>query len=361
MTTSNLSTVVLYKEDQIGRAINLYYPPIIIFFGTIGNVLSILIYTQAKHRKLSAPSFIVAMAIIDNLMLYVGLLQYWVLFNFAAAKLTEAHCKGMFFVVNFVGNYSHWIIVLLTIDRFIAVYFPIRSYNLRTRRRAVIAILALGLTALFKNLHYLWTTDFYFNKTTNIASCAFGLKNKSRWVSIYQAFEVIISSIIPFAIILVLNLLIVYRISIKKRKVHAKQNQQLQQQRQQQQRNNITITSNDNSNDKKSSNKRSVIGNKQFLDRVLTKVLVFVSFVFIATTCPLLVFRLYYANENITGNLQRQATYNMWHHIWHKLWYTNHSINFFLYSILSKSFRDDLKKLFSTFYSSIRNARARSN
>lgn len=326
--------LTVYKEDHIGKAINLYYPPILIIVGTIGNILSFIVYVKPKYRGRTSPTYIAVMSVLDTIMLFLGLLQYWILFNFAPKSLTDAHCKGMFFVVNFFGNFSHWLIVLFTIDRFLAVCLPVQSVSLRTMHRAKISLVVLGLTAFVKNLHYLWTTDFFFNANTGTAACAFGLRTKTKWVSAYQTFEVTISSILPFIMILVLNTLIIREIRTR-RKIFIAAFQK-----------NNTLCSTATMDTGGANTEATTVKNKSF-DYPLTKVLLVVSMCFIITTCPLLVFRLYYAKFDNTVDPERTAKYNMWHHVWHKLWYTNNGINFFLYSMFSKLFRQDLKAMFT--------------
>jgi len=333
-TTTNQSSSSTKASDflefKIGFGINLYYPPCLVLLGFIGNLMSFVIYNQ--FRKRSSTIFILALAVTDTLMLLLGLLQYWVLFNFLPTVLTDAHCKGMFFVVNAFGNYSHWIIVCFSIDRLIAVRFPMRSINWLTSKKAKLCLCFITAFAILKNLHYLWTTDFFYNPKTGAAICAFGLKNKAPWISIYQGFEVTVSSILPFVIISFCNIMIIKNVRItrkrlrKSRYISTKQCTSGNQQQQQQ----LKLASKDDG---------------------LTKTLVIVSTVFIITTCPLLVFRFYFANTDISkSTIRTQALYNLGHHICHKLWYTNNGVNFILYCWFSKSFRKNLMKLVKTIF-----------
>ena len=105
-------------------------------------------------------------------------------------------------------------------------------------------------------------------------------------------------------------------------------------------------------NNKTKNNNNNISNNKKTIqqqgDQNITKILLLVSTVFIFTTSPLLIFRLYFANKDISNsNAQTQAWYWLGHHVCHKLWYTNNGINFFLYCWFSKSFRIDLKRILS--------------
>lgn len=282
----------------------------------------------------------------------------------------------MFYVVNFLGNISHWIIVCFSVDRFIAVIYPLQSIRWLTTRKTKVCIAILCAIAFTKNLHYLWTTDFFYNNKTGAAICAFGLRNKASWVPIYQSFEVTISSFLPFLIIVFCNVMIIK--NIKRRiknteKLTKSDSEKLTitksdsdtiptsskaQNNQQQQKNYEQYSTKEKNNDlhlttinetpkstaggENNSNKTT----QQRGDQNITKILLLVSTVFIITTCPLLIFRLYFAKKDISKtDLQTQAWYWLGHHICHKLWYTNNGINFFLYCWFSKSFRKDLKQI----------------
>ena len=278
----------------------------------------------------------------------------------------------MFYVVNLLGNISHWIIVCFSIDRFIAITYPLKSIRWLTVSKTKVCIAIVCLFAFVKNLHYLWTTDFFYNSKTGAAICAFGLKNKASWVPIYQSFEVTISSFLPFLIIAFCNVMIVRKIRMrikntenlmetKNKSTPVTANKNVQQQSTTKSDNDqhsakynyqhSTTTNNNNlktstrdQNDNNNNNNSKTTQQKS--DQNITKILLLVSTVFIITTSPLLIFRLYFAKKDISNSdAQTQAWYWLGHHICHKLWYTNNGINFFLYCWFSKSFRNDLKRI----------------
>ena len=280
----------------------------------------------------------------------------------------------MFFVVNLLGNISHWIIVCFSVNRFIAVNYPLKSIQWLTTRKTKICILLVFVITFAKNLHYLWTTDFFYNTDTGSAICAFGLRNKASWVSVYQAFEVTVSSFLPFLVIAFCNVMIVKKMKnrvgcseqLAETKLESFPTKTVQSDQQpdtitksDQYPNPAKVNMNsDQHTDSKSNNDQhsAQIGyksggisrkNTQQNDQNITKILLLASTVFIVTTCPLLVFRLYFAKKDISkSDAHTQALYTLGHHICHKLWYTNNGINFFLYCWFSKTFREDLKKMF---------------
>ena len=316
-TTYDLSN---FLEYRIAININLYYPPILVCVGLAGNILSFLVYIQRERRKTSLGIYLAALAVLDGIMC-CSVFQYWLLHNFLVQLIKENGCYFMTCFVLIITNFSHWLIVVITIDRFIAISFPIRKFKLITARRAKITLIFIGSFCLLKNLHYIWTTDFLPGKNINaIPMCSFGLVRKGVSVTAYKWFEVFFSSILPFVIIVSVNICIICKIKENGKKVACQSRRQ----------------SNPILNIKLNKEERSI-----------TIILLMVSLLFVGLTAPLFIHRVYYNRVILMKNMTITANYYLSHQICHNLWYTNHAINFFIYSIFGKSFRDDLKKLFT--------------
>lgn len=329
----NTTKVSDYWEFDAANKINLYVPPFLVIIGGIGNLVSFFVYLQKKYRSKVAPVYILSLSVIDTVNLFLGLLQYWILFNFYQSSITKTHCNFMFFVVNFVGNYAHWCVVAFTIDRFLAVCFPFWTKTHQTVNRAWLAVAAIGLIAALKNIHYIWTSDFVYDSKTNIAACGFGLLDKDKWILHYQIFEIVISSIFPFVIIIILNTAIVI-------KMHRDGNFSKQY------RNTSRIKTNSSEN----RDSDIEIPKRYLFDYGLTISLLLVSTVFIVLITPLLILRLHHASKHTSMSAHEKATYEMRYQLFHKLWYANNAVNFFLYSLSGRTFRKDLIVLFSSCY-----------
>ncbi|XP_066916400.1 G-protein coupled receptor moody-like [Clytia hemisphaerica] len=200
-----------YPEFKFARTVNLCFPPVIVLIGCVGNLLSFFIYIKRKYKDKVAPVYILSLSIIDSINLVIGLLQYWLMFNFYPEDITPLHCHVMFFLVNAMANHSHWVVIAFTFDRFLAVWFPFWTRQYQNRHRAWMTVIIIGLISYAKNLHYIWTAEFIYQPKTKVASCGFGIRDKNQWVLDYQLFEIAVSSLVPFIIIVVLNSSIVYR------------------------------------------------------------------------------------------------------------------------------------------------------
>ena len=69
-----------YLIFHIGSGINRYGPPVIVAFGTVGNTLSLVVMGKGE-RVGSGSLYVITLAVLDTIMLWLGLLQYWFLFR----------------------------------------------------------------------------------------------------------------------------------------------------------------------------------------------------------------------------------------------------------------------------------------
>lgn len=182
-------------------------------------------------------------------------------------------------------------------------------------KKTRLTLLCLSLLSVAKNLHYVWTSDFQYDDRTGAAMCAFGLTRKSTWVRVWQWIDLCLASLIPFLILICLNLAIVITLRRTASSRHA-----------------LTADSSHSSSSKQR-------------DAQLTAMLISVSIMFVVLTAPLFMFRTYFNFVPHDGDIWSEAIYYLGHHICHKLWYCNNAVNFYLYCITGKKFRDDLLSL----------------
>ena len=51
--------------------LSIYYTPIIIIFGFVGNILSCIVFLSARHRKQSSSHYLAALAITDTISIII--------------------------------------------------------------------------------------------------------------------------------------------------------------------------------------------------------------------------------------------------------------------------------------------------
>lgn len=147
VTTSPVST---YLEMAAADVILKYVYPFIVFLGTFGNMTSFVVLMRRRMRVTSVYFFLTVLAVADTIMLFVSAFKTWirVLTGWELLVYSSATCKTVFFLVLFSQHMAAWVVVLVTIDRFIAVWFPLRATSWCTVRRAYIVTAITTVTVI---------------------------------------------------------------------------------------------------------------------------------------------------------------------------------------------------------------------
>ena len=183
---------------QAASALYLYYTPLLICLGSLGNLLSVFVFYSSKLRLQSTSQYLSALAISDTVFL-LQLLPPWL----SAAQLTGLFHTGGFCQVFVYVSYvtcclSAWLVVAFTVERFVAVLYPLRRNAMCTLTRARHVIIGLTITSVVLNLPVL-----RFALPT-IDDCNIDreyLEHAAR----FNLVDTVLSFTVPLGIIIVLN------------------------------------------------------------------------------------------------------------------------------------------------------------
>ncbi|ESO90968.1 hypothetical protein LOTGIDRAFT_122346, partial [Lottia gigantea] len=118
-----------YAEFRISKLLLLYVPPILIILGTFGNLFSFIILRRRPMLKVSTYFYLASLAIADSLVLYIGLLRMWIneLTGIDAQDLTNWLCKLTCVLGYVCSDFSVWLIIAVTVERYIVVCHPFKA------------------------------------------------------------------------------------------------------------------------------------------------------------------------------------------------------------------------------------------
>jgi hypothetical protein len=245
----------------------------------------------------------------DLLVLYVGLFDLWLgQFMINVEEISNGFCKLVKFLGYFCSDLSVWLIVAVTIERTVVVLFPLKARlcNARTSR---LCIYILMLIFLLVNCHFLWSVNLqHFSYNSSIISkCQAKIGYIYIVDIIWPWVDAVIYSFLPFAIILILNSLIIKNlITAKKRRNDLRQHSLLLSKDPQQM-------------------PGSVMSHK------ITCMLLVISFVFLVTTLPMAIVLIHTSLADSVVDDSTLTRRILIYSIAEMLMYLNHSINFFLY------------------------------
>lgn len=320
-------------------------PWIIIAFGLIGNIFILMIFLK-KSRRVSSNGFCFsALAISDSLALIFMLLRSMLKLQIVG-NVTVA-CKFIKFIYHSSLQISSWCLVLLTIDRLIAVVF-IFKYNTWSKKfHALKVLIGIILVVLLINSHLLifvssqakqfdmpveqTNQQYFLNRITTprgrqqkpfYVCYVDSLEYPTYFKYIYSKWDVfhgLIYGGLPFLIILASNVLIIAKLTVLRNKSVNR-------------------------------NKRSIkSGSQESLDKVdpsiksiqITIMLLSVAFVFLLFTSPISIYMTFFY-EHMTN--VREVKKEFIKVILRYIGYCNNAVNFYVYIVLSNEFRKEFIK-----------------
>ncbi len=311
-----------YPEYRVNKWILLYMPPILVILGTFGNIFSFIILKRKAMLKFSTYYYLMVLAVADTLVLFIGLLRLWVgeLTGYDLRDQGDWLCKLTNVIGYTISDFSVWLIIAVTVERYIVVCYPLKAASFCSTPRARKVILALLFFLFMLNLHFFWTVQvvYFKHKGEYIPRCAGGPQHEELVEEIWPWVDAIIYSFLPFAMIMLLNGLIIRQVVLAHHSRCVLQPP-----------NNVGYTQRRPSNE----------GSTR-----LTAMLLTISFAFLLTTLPMNIVNIATAfwNRKYLSDMALVSKFKLARTITEMLMYINHSMNFFLYCAAGQKFRHQL-------------------
>lgn len=327
MYVHDYETILMeFGEYRVSKWIGTYVPPILLIIGTFGNILSFLILRKSMMR-VSTYFYLAVLALADLLVLYIGLLRLWT-GEITGVDIRNSNnwiCKITIFLSYTASDFSVWLIVAVTVERYIAVCHPLKASILCSVQRARVVTVSMLVLLIMINSHFLLTvhiSDTYLNES---ARCEAVPEHQFMVNIVWPYVDTVLYSFAPNFLLFNLNFWIIKQVVTAK-----KCRTQLQH-----------CTSGRNNQLQKRLPSEGCIK--------LTIMLLTVSLSFIITTFPVniyLILKSLWKDEQGLNQLVRQALIST---ITEQLMYVNHCINFYLYCATGKKFRNHMEKLVCKF------------
>lgn len=318
-----------FTEYRTGVLIWKTIPPVLIIFGTIGNVLSIVVLT----RKSTITLFLICLTFSDLIVLYTGLLRQWLIYLFSldVRNINKILCKVHTWLVYSSLDFSSWILIAVTLERVIAVWCPHSAKTKCNRFSATCLVITILMFVLGLNTHLLYGMTIKISNNQMESKCVSVDENYSVFFrSAWTWIDLCVFSLIPFAVILIGNSLIL--IKLFQRRSKAKTNSREREKN----------ASNKNVNKNNRGRHRK---NKYHHQSSMTSTLFTLNTVFLLTTLPISVYDIGYSYWHSTKSHYLVAVLELWWAVVNMLMYTNNALNFLLYSLSGSRFRKEFKRI----------------
>jgi hypothetical protein len=160
-----------FWEEWVHLAFWDYVPPFVCLFGTGLNVLTITVLLVRKFGKASTRILLVTLALADTAVLIAVLLPQWLDMSLGLKfqVLTPASCAIQRFTTFFFFHFSSWSIVLISVERWVSVRYPLKAKMICTAKTTTVALVTLFLALFALNVHILFFEKLHksFNECTH--------------------------------------------------------------------------------------------------------------------------------------------------------------------------------------------------
>ncbi|XP_060572360.1 neuropeptide Y receptor type 1-like [Ruditapes philippinarum] len=312
-----------YQDYRVAQNIKVIYPPILIIFGLTGNIASLIILAQVKHRKTSTGVMLIFLTFTDSLILVFVVFVKWLqsVFEVDIRSSSSVTCKVHVYLTYVLLQLSPWILVILTAERICSVLYLHKVRRIFTRRNVLILLLlcVVCLSCLNSHLLYGFTLDYHevFNKT----SCQAMKHHEHFMFKIWPWIDFAFAFAIPFCVLLSGNIIVLRKI---KNSRHFRKSSVF----------------------KRKTGNRSRRSESDSMPRTVsyfTKVAIILSLAFIVCVSPFTIFAIgqpyWFPMETMTS--RRYARLMLLGAAMHLFMYTNNAVNFVLYILCGSKFRAD--------------------
>ena len=303
-----------YTENTVAMVMVKGVWPVVILAGTVGNIMTFMVLIRRRMRRTPVYFYLAMLACADTSVLYLSGFKTWlrVMTGIEILHLSDSMCKICMFCFLQSLHLSALFIVAITMDRFLTLWFPFNETSLCVIRKAKIMSLIFFVALLLYNVHVFWTIGL--QEIDGYKMCN-PLRENTFMCNIFPWLKLSLYTLVPFFIVFALNCATILKLF----QAHAqfKRNNEIRSHRIKAGQYRVTI------------------------------MLLGVSMSWLALTAP---FTLYsFFSHRVIETARAQAREFLFKTVCFTLLYINHAINFYIYCLSGKRFRQELKEFMTSF------------
>lgn len=332
------------------RSLELYVVPFIFITGIVGNSVSFTVFVGTHLKRSSCHIYLASLAVADTLFLFCMFSSWGKNIGFSLDAY-QGFCQVLTYLTDISRFLSVWYVVAFTVERWIVTCHPLKRDSACTPLIAKRVVIVLAVVAF---IGYSFSTFTYGPSTLLGFRVCSPLPQFDRMVYIINNVDTLISLIIPTVIIVGCNIrmyYIIYKFQQQCGITSVNSSGSIQKW------NFNNKNSNSTSDNKYSHRKRMLLNESSTQPPKLTmsrsshmratRMLIIVSSAFVVCNVPWHTARTYafFVRELNDSYYMSGAHFLLTQKLFHIIYYINFAINFFLYSMSSRSFRNGLSRL----------------
>jgi growth hormone secretagogue receptor len=223
----SVTTPVVIKQDDlevISRYMYMIIYPFIFVLGIVGNLFSSLLFSITKLNRTSCGIYFLLLAVFDSVAL-IGGLHHCLTIGYHVRVPNAIYCRARDFLLYTSMDMTSWMVVAISVDRYLKMKFPIKARIYATRKLAIIVSSIIAVVFIIKNFHL--ATVFIGDFTEDAADNCDPNRDYPTYViffdKVWPWIDLVSFAVLPFTIVAICNAFIIhdqYKRRVKLRKRH---------------------------------------------------------------------------------------------------------------------------------------------
>lgn len=205
-TRANFSysgTDIESSDSVYGSMLNLIIAPILVVFGTVGNILTLYVLSKSKFTDMTVSVYLRTLAVVDTLFLWISDDMARIIEHVTTTNIFSAEwaCKSWTWIRLSLPRISSWLLVAVSIERTICIKYPYKAKIWCTKKNAICVTTFLCLFFLAAFIPF----AMMYNAYDTPGACLLS-------EDVYFAFSLIATltySVIPGILITICNFIII--------------------------------------------------------------------------------------------------------------------------------------------------------
>ena len=206
LSFDNFTDMNAFRLFRIGRNIKTFFFISIFPLCFLCNIVCFLTMIQKHNRHFSTCVFMTALAVNDNLVLLLGLFT-WATSAFDLFPISQLECSLVVYLYHVLWAFSSYIIVTMTFDKMYAIVWPHKSKEkcTATRARITVVVAAFLVIVFFVPL-------VYFAGVDPTGAHCIRYSQEAWYVTLYAHLSMIFHPLFPFISVVTLNTVILLKV-----------------------------------------------------------------------------------------------------------------------------------------------------
>ena len=202
-TNSTAAQLEMYPFSS--RLIYLVGFPVVMVIGLLGNACSLATTTRKRFRKRSSYRYLSVLAVADSFVLVLmgSARVIMMATNGKSLLFPSVYCTLLTFLYYHSTHFASWLLVAITVDRYIYIHYPLQRIRLCTVRRAQQVCVIIAVLSVLVNIH-VFGTGILVN-TGEIKYCAARPGSEKFIYEVWPYLDFSVYSYLPSLCITIMN------------------------------------------------------------------------------------------------------------------------------------------------------------